>query len=156
LTVRRKATAVQLADILFTRGGTRVNNCGQRILTDDVYPQFRSGYQIVLVGHTDAGDPKTANLDRNRAYAVGRLLASGGRSPRNTIDIQNLKVDWVGTEQTSPKNSKQCETSVREAPGNTIAASDAAAGNRRVEIWLVPNGAAMPASVKQPKDLPPR
>jgi hypothetical protein len=26
LTVRRKATAVQLADILFTRGGTRVNN----------------------------------------------------------------------------------------------------------------------------------
>jgi len=156
LTVRRKATAVQLADILFTRGGTRVNNCGQRVLTDDVYPQFRSGYQIVLVGHTDAGDPKTANLDRNRAYAVGRLLASGGRSPRNTIDLQNIKVDWVGTEQTAPKNSKQCETSVREAPGNAISASDAAAGNRRVEIWLVPNGAAMPASVKQPKDLPAR
>jgi len=156
LSVRRKAVAVQLGDVLFTRGGTRVNNCGQRVLTDDVYPQFRSGYQIVLVGHTDPGDPKTANLDRNRAYAVGRLLASGGRSPRNTIDVQNIKVDWVGNEQTAPKNSKQCESSVREAPGNTISASDAAAGNRRVEIWLVPTGATMPASVKAPKDLPAR
>jgi outer membrane protein OmpA-like peptidoglycan-associated protein len=156
LTVRRRAVAVQLADILFARGSTRVNNCGQRILTDDVYPQFRSGYQIVLVGHTDAGDPRTANLDRNRAYAVGRLLASGGRSPRNTIDIQNIKVDWVGNEQTAPKNSRQCEASVREAPGNAISANDAAAANRRVEVWLVPMGATMPTSVKAAKDLPPR
>jgi outer membrane protein OmpA-like peptidoglycan-associated protein len=156
LTVRRRAVAVQLADILFARGSTRVNNCGQRILTDDVYPQFRSGYQIVLVGHTDPGDPRTANLDRNRAYAVGRLLASGGRSPRNTIDIQNIKVDWVGNEQTAPKNSRQCEASVREAPGNAISANDAAAANRRVEVWLVPMGATMPTSVKAAKDLPPR
>jgi len=156
MNVRKRAEAVQLADILFARGSTRVNNCGQRILTDDVYPQFRSGYQIVLVGHTDGSDPKTANLDRNRAYAVGRLLVSGGRSPRNTIDAQNIKVDWVATDQTAPRRSRQCETSVREAPGNAINASDAAAGNRRVEVWLVPNGAQMPPSVKAAKDLPPR
>ena len=154
LSVRRKATAVQLADILFVRGSSRVNNCGQRILTDDVYPQFRNGYSIVLVGHTDAGEPRIANLDRDRAYNVGRLLVSGGRSPSNQIDRANIKVDWVGTDQTAPRNSRQCQSSVREAPGNTISASDAAAPNRRVEIWLVPNGAAMPPSVRNPRDLP--
>ena len=110
----------------------------------------------MLVGHTDANDPKTANLDRDRAYSVGRLLASGGRSPNNKIDAQNIKVDWAGTDQTSPKNSKQCETSVREAQGAAIASGDAAAANRRVEVWLVPNGAAMPASVRSAKDLPAR
>jgi len=156
LGVRKKAVAVQLADILFVRGSARVNNCGQRVLTDDVYPQFRNGYSIVLVGHTDPGDPRTANLDRDRAYAVGRLLVSGGRSPRNKIDSQNIRVDWAGNDQTSPKNSRQCETSVREAAGNAISANDAAAPNRRVEIWLVPNGAAMPAAVKNPRDLPAR
>jgi outer membrane protein OmpA-like peptidoglycan-associated protein len=154
VSVRRRAQPVQLADILFVRGSARVNNCGQRILTDDVYPQFRSGYSIVLVGHTDASDPRSANLDRDRAYAVGRLLVSGGRSPRNTIDRSNIKVDWVGTDQTAPRNSRQCEASVREAAGNAISASDAAAPNRRVEIWLVPTGAPMPPSVKNPRDLP--
>jgi outer membrane protein OmpA-like peptidoglycan-associated protein len=124
------------------------------VLTDDVYPQFRSGYTIVLVGHTDASDPRRANLDRDRAYAVGRLLVSGGRSPRNTIDRANIKVDWVGADQTAPKNSKLCESSVREAAGNAISASDAAAPNRRVEVWLVPSGAPLPPSVRSLKDMP--
>jgi len=152
--VRRNAVATQLFDILFTAAGAVVNNCGQRILTDDVYPQFRSGYSVVLVGHTDATDKNAANLDRNRTYNVGRLLATGGRSPNNKIAPQNIKVDWVGTDQTAAKRSKQCEASVREAAGRTIAANDAAAANRRVEVWLVPNGAPMPASVRQAKDLP--
>jgi len=154
ISVRKKAEAAQLADILFTANGAVVNNCGQRILTDDVYPQFRNGYQIVLVGHTDASDRNAANLDRNRAYNVGKLLATGGRSPNNKIDPNSIKVEWVGTDQTAPKKSRQCESSVREASSRTIAPNDAAAGNRRVEVWLIPTGAAMPASVRSPKELP--
>jgi outer membrane protein OmpA-like peptidoglycan-associated protein len=143
-----------LADILFTSGSAVVNNCGQRILTDDVFPQFRNGYTVVLVGHTDAGDRNATNLDRNRAYNVGKLLATGGRSPNNKIAGQNIKVDWVGTDQTAPKQSRQCESSVREVSSRTIAPGDTAAGNRRVEVWLVPPGAAIPASVRAPKELP--
>jgi outer membrane protein OmpA-like peptidoglycan-associated protein len=154
ISVRKKAEAQQVADILFTAGGAVVNNCGQRILTDDVYPQFRAGYTVVLVGHTDGTDRNAANLDRNRAYNVGKLLATGGRSPNNKIDPGAIKVDWVGTDQTAPKKSRQCEASVREASGRAIPANDAAAGNRRVEVWLVPNGAAMPASVRSAKELP--
>lgn len=152
--VRKRAQSTQLFDILFTAGSAVVNNCGQRILTDDVYPQFRNGYTVVLVGHTDASDRNAANLDRNRAYNVGKLLATGGRSPNNKIDAQNIKVDWVGTDQAAPKKSRQCESSVREVTSRTIATTDAAAGNRRVEVWLVPAGAAMPASVRTPKELP--
>jgi outer membrane protein OmpA-like peptidoglycan-associated protein len=154
ISVRKRAESMQVADILFTAGSAVVNNCGQRILTDDVYPQFRNGYTVVLVGHTDGSDRNAANLDRNRAYNVGRLLATGGRSPNNKIDPNAIKVDWVGTDQTAPKKSRQCEASVREAAGRAIPANDAAAGNRRVEVWLVPTGAPMPTSVRSTKELP--
>jgi outer membrane protein OmpA-like peptidoglycan-associated protein len=154
ISVRKRAEATQLFDILFTAGSAVVNNCGQRILTDDVYPQFRNGYTVVLVGHTDASDRNAANLDRNRAYNVGRLLATGGRSPNNKIDPNNIRVEWVATDQTAPKRSRQCEASVREAAGRTVAANDAAAQNRRVEVWLIPPGAPIPASARSPKELP--
>jgi outer membrane protein OmpA-like peptidoglycan-associated protein len=154
ISVRKKAQAVQLGDILFTANNATVNNCGQRILTDDVYPQFRNGYTVVIVGHTDSSDRNAANLDRTRAYNVGRLLATGGRSPNNKIDGNNIKVDWVGADQTAPKKSRQCEASVRETASRTIAPNDTAAANRRVEVWLVPTGAPMPASIRDPKELP--
>ena len=155
ISVRKKAESAQLFDILFTAGSAVVNNCGQRILTDDVYPQFRNGYTVVLVGHTDASDRNAANLDRNRAYNVGKLLATGGRSPNNKIAPQDIKVEWVAMDQTSTKKSRQCESSVRETAGRTVAANDNSAGNRRVEVWLVPAGAPMPASARAPKELPP-
>jgi hypothetical protein len=152
--VRKAAQATQLFDIVFTARGTVVNNCGQRILTDDVYPQFRSGYTVVLVGHSDASDRNLANVDRDRAYNVGRLLVTGGRSPANRIPANAIRVDWVGTDQTAPKRSRQCEASVREVQSRTIAPNDAAAGNRRVEVWLIPTGAPMPASARNPRELP--
>jgi outer membrane protein OmpA-like peptidoglycan-associated protein len=154
IAVRKRAESAQLFDILFAAGSAVVNNCGQRILTDDVYPQFRNGYTVALVGHTDASDRGRANLDRDRAYAVGRLLATGGRTPNNRIDGNNIRVDWVGTDQTAPKRSRQCEASVREAAGRAVAANDTAAQNRRVEVWLIPPGAPNPASLRAPKDLP--
>lgn len=152
--VRRRAQATQLFDIVFTARGTVVNNCGQRILTDDVYPQFRSGYTVVLVGHSDASDRNLANVDRDRAYNVGRLLVTGGRSPANRIPADSIRVDWVGADQSAPKRSRQCEASVREVSSRTVAPNDAAAGNRRVEVWLIPTGAPMPASVRNPRELP--
>jgi outer membrane protein OmpA-like peptidoglycan-associated protein len=154
ISVRKRAEALQVADILFTAGSAVVNNCGQRILTDDVFPQFRNGYTVVLIGHTDATDRNAANLDRNRAQNVGRLLATGGRTPNNKIDPNAIRIDWVGTDQSAPKKSRQCEASVREAAGRSIAANDAAAGNRRVEVWLVPTGAPNPASSRNLRELP--
>ena len=39
LTIRKPAELVRLPDILFTSGSSRVNNCGKRILLEEVFPQ---------------------------------------------------------------------------------------------------------------------
>jgi hypothetical protein len=67
-----------------------------------------------------------------------------------------VKVNWVGTDQTSATRPLFCGTStdLRERSGQAVKATDARAQFRRVEVWIVPGGAAMPAGISGLQDVP--
>jgi outer membrane protein OmpA-like peptidoglycan-associated protein len=158
ITVRRLADFVRLPDVLFNARSSTVNNCGKRILLEEVYPRMRTGnYTIVLVGHVDESERTVANLDRDRAYNAARVLVAGADT-QVRVEPARVRADWVGTTQTAAKLPGYCGTSTRpsvaEVRGAAIREADTAAENRRVEVWLVPAGVGMPASVVNARELP--
>ena len=157
--------AIRLSDIIFGKGSARVNNCGKRILLEDLAPKAADpDYDIVLIGHYDKDEtPKTklqkANaLDKQRvlnAYAV--LTTGAGKSGKGTcanVDKTRVKVDWVADDQTDDKQPGLCGTSARAASkerrGSVVSTAD---DSRRVEVWLVPKGTKLPAGFKSGQDL---
>ncbi|HVN79398.1 MAG TPA: outer membrane beta-barrel protein, partial [Terriglobia bacterium] len=68
--------AMQLADVNFAPNSSRVNNCGKRLLANELYPQMTDAryrdYDIVLIGHQDEKEKakvpgkKDTTLDRER------------------------------------------------------------------------------------------
>jgi|SRR5579884_3419442 len=161
---------VRLDDIVFAKNSARVNNCGRRVLVDDVARQLTGDYDVILVGHRDTDEranlPGRARRTRGRQNAeAGQPLdeartlnaaavLTGGTGRCSSIDLSRVKVDWVGTDQTSEPRPASCATSnVKERRGAKVTDSDK---NRRVEVYLVPRGGAMPAAVKQIKPLPER
>ncbi|HEY1946973.1 MAG TPA: hypothetical protein VGG97_08210, partial [Bryobacteraceae bacterium] len=65
-----------------------------------------------------------------------------------------IKVDYVGTDQTSETRPGQCGTSnTKERKGSETTEADK---NRRVEVYLVPHGAttSLPPAVKNLQPLP--
>jgi hypothetical protein len=158
----------RLDDVIFAKDNARVNNCGKRILIDDAAPKIASGdYDIVLVGHR-AGDegtnaPSTPGrrraspvpLDEQRTLNAAAVL-SGGTATCAQVDPSRIRVDWVGTDQTSESRAGICGSSAHaaqeERSGSETSAADS---NRRVEVYLVPRGTtAMPPAVKEIKPLP--
>jgi len=148
-----------------------VNNCGKRLLIDDAARRMASGdYDIVLVGHrssdeeanlprprgrarTRRGGPEAGMpLDEARTLNCAAVLTGGGGTCAN-VDPAHVKVDWVGTDQTSEPRPGQCVTSnVKERKGYHVTEADR---DRRVEIYLVPrNSQTMPPAVKNVKPLP--
>lgn len=157
--------AIRLSDIIFGKGSARVNNCGKRILLDDLAPKAGDpDYDVVLIGHYDKDEtPKTKlqkanSLDKERvlnAYSV--LTAGAGKNGKATcanIDKTRVKIDWVADDQTDEKQPGLCGTSARAATkerrGSVVSTAD---DNRRVEVWLVPKGTKLPAGFKQGQDL---
>ena len=168
---------VRLDDVIFAKNSARVNNCGKRILIDDVAPQIGSGnYDVVLVGHRTpderadlAGQTRRSRgrhakieggqpLDEARALNAAAVLTGGSGRCAN-VDLSRVKVDWVGTDQTSALKPGLCATSnnpaeQKERRGETVAAADE---GRRVEVYLVPRGSqTLPPAVKNLKPLPER
>lgn len=165
------AQFVRLPDIVFAKNSARVNNCGKRILIDEAAPRLASGdYDIVLVGHRDTdeelnvpargrGRRRVAGhaLDEQRVLNAAAVLSGGGGTCAK-VDPARIKVDWVGTDQTSTPDPGLCGTSNRpsqpERRGSRVSEADK---NRRVEVYLVPrNSPAMPPAVKNIKPLPER
>src|SRR3954469_12445106 len=158
----------RLDDVIFAKDNARVNNCGKRILIDDAAPKIASGdYDIVLVGHRAAGEQTNAPplpgrrpgppvpLDEQRTLNAAAVL-SGGTATCGQIDPSRIRVDWVGTDQTSESRAGICGTSAHAAQeerrGSETSPTDS---NRRVEVYLVPRGTtAMPPAVKEIKPLP--
>src|SRR5262249_40859238 len=68
VTVNYAAQVTHFGDILFPKNSARVNNCGKRVLIEQLYPMLaaNSNYDVVLVGHTDTGERevKGRRLDR--------------------------------------------------------------------------------------------
>ncbi len=164
---------VRLSDILFTKNNARVNNCGKRILIDEAAPRVAGGdYSILLVGHIDADEHENAlrgrsargrrraathPLDEQRVLNAAAVL-SGGTGTCAKVDPARIKVDWVGTDQTSTPEPGLCGTSTRptqqERKGSRVTAADK---NRRVEVYLVPsNSQTMPPAAKAVRPLPER
>jgi Outer membrane protein beta-barrel domain/PKD domain len=168
ITVTCPPQFVRMPDIIFGKNNARVNNCGKRILIDDTSPRMASGnYDVVLVGHRDAdeetnvprprGRPRQAlhTLDEQRVLNAAAVL-SGGTGACAKVDPSRIRVDWVGTDQTSTPDPGLCGTSNRpaqkERKGSQVNEADK---NRRVEVYLVPrNSQAIPPAVKNIKPLP--
>jgi opacity protein-like surface antigen len=166
---------VRLDDVVFAKNSARVNNCGKRLLVDDVARQVTGEYDVVLVGHRTpderefpAGRSRRSrgrrgaieagpSLDEARVLNATAVL-TGGTGRCASVDLSHVKVDWVGTDQTSTPKPGLCGTSTNpkqlERRGQAVTEADE---RRRVEIYLVPRGStAMPAAVKQIKPLPER
>jgi outer membrane protein W len=168
ITVNCPPQFVRLDDVIYAKNNARVNNCGKRVLIDDAAPKVASGdYDIVLVGHRDTDERENAPatrgrrgrraaaptaLDEQRVLNAAAVL-SGGTGTCGKVDPSRIKVDWVGTDQTSETKPGLCGTSnVKERKGSQTTEADK---NRRVEVYLVPhNSTSLPPAVKNPKPLP--
>jgi outer membrane protein OmpA-like peptidoglycan-associated protein/opacity protein-like surface antigen len=155
IVVTTEAQTVHYGDILFAQGSSRVNNAAKRILYERLYPQlagdFRA-YTVVLVGHIDPSERGYRNLDRSRVMNTAAALTAA-KDGCMALDASRIQADWVGASDTEYKEADSVGT-VQERATDRIAPNDARLKNRRVEIWLVPAGKPMPASVKQVRTLP--
>ena len=164
ITVNLAPEATHFGDILFPKNSARVNNCGKRVLIEQLYPQLAANpnYDVVLVGHIDDGERprigrgrQARGLDRERVLNTAGVL-SGGSGTCSSLDPSRIKGSWVGATQETPSLPTSCAVSTtapKERRGAAIENTDTAK-NRRVEIWLVPKGMALPAAARDAKELP--
>lgn len=155
LTVTSKPVARRLEDLVFPANSSRVNNCAKRLLLEVVTPILRDdpNAKVLLIGHRDTSE-KVTTLDRARVLNAAAVLSAGkGICP--LLELSRIQGAWVGTDQNSPTKPSFCGTStnVKEKAGQSVADSDMKAQFRRVEVWIVPGGADMPAGVSV-HDLP--
>jgi hypothetical protein len=149
ITVTLQPEARRLDDIVFAKDNDRVNNCGKRLLLDELTPMLRSDPEarVILIGHRDS-DEKKAGVDEARVINAAAVLSAGtGICPQ--LDLSRVLMNAAGTDQSSDTRPALCgsSTNVRERAGQGIADSDKRAAFRRVEIWIVPGGATVPASL---------
>jgi len=163
VTVNLAAEARHFGDILFPKNSARVNNCGKRVLIEQLYPLLTGNpnYDVVLVGHIDSGEAPSGksrrgrNLDRDRVLQTAAVL-SGGSGTCSSLDPSRIKGSWIGATQDTPSVPTSCAlstTAPKERKGETIGDSNEAK-NQRVEIWLVPKGLALPPAARDAKELP--
>ena len=164
ITVNLPPQATHFGDILFPDNSARVNNCGKRVLIEQLYPQLAANpnYDVVLVGHIGEGERprigrgrQARGLDEERVLNTAGVL-SGGSGTCSSLDPSRIKGSWVGGTQETPSVPTSCAVSTtapKERRGAAIENTDTAK-NRRVEIWLVPKGMALPAAARDAKELP--
>jgi len=159
VTVTLNPEARRLDDLVFPFDSARVNNCGKRLLLEELTPMLRDdpNAMVILIGHRDTAEKgkAAAKLDEVRVINSAAVLSAGtGICPQ--LELSRVKVNWVGTDQTSTPRPSLCgeSTNVKEKAGQAIKASDQRAQFRRVEVWFVPGGAQMPAGLTGLKDAP--
>ena len=130
---------VRLPDVLFDMNSARVNNCGQRILLEQLraYSERDPGGTVVIVGH-QSSDERSANLAQQRAMNAAAVITAGSgvclSIPQSQVQISAPGVDQNGV----PFESGFCRGSVK--------AGSTAAELRRVEVWFVPTGGQIPTT----------
>ncbi len=152
----------RMDDIVFTTDNARVNNCGKRLLLEELTPMLRNdpNARVVLIGHRDTGEKPGQGkngvpVDEQRVLNAAAVLSAGtGICPQ--LDLSRILATWVGTEQASNTRPALCgaSTGVKEKAGQAVKESDARAQFRRVEIWFVPGGAEMPPGITDLKPVP--
>jgi len=139
--VIKKATVapIRLPDILFARDSARVNNCGKRILLEQLrsYYERDPGGSVALVGH-QSSDEKPANLSEERAFNSAAVITAGS-GVCLSVPASRVQVSTPGTDQLGVSfDPNFCQSSVPAGPQ---------AEERRVVVWFIPSGGQMPASV---------
>jgi outer membrane protein OmpA-like peptidoglycan-associated protein len=152
VTVTLKSEARRLDDIVFPQMSARVNNCAKRVLLEQLTPMLRNDPQakVILVGHRDESERGRAGLkmDESRVVNAAAVLSAGtGICPQ--LDLSRIMWKAAGTDQSAETRPALCgsSTDVKERGGSAIRTADKRAQYRRVEIWIVPGGADMPAGV---------
>jgi len=153
VTVTLDPEARRLDDVVFQSMSSRVNNCGKRLLLEELTPMLRNdpGAKVVLIGHRDEkekGSKAALALDNTRVLNAAAVLSAGkGICPQ--LDLSRILVKNAGTDQSATPRPALCgaSTNVKERSGQAVKDSDKNAEYRRVEVWIIPSGAAMPAGV---------
>jgi outer membrane protein OmpA-like peptidoglycan-associated protein len=160
--VVEKLKVIQLSDINFAEGSSRVNNCAKRILANELYAQMTDSkyreFDVILVGHVDPSEKtkvsnKPTSLDRQRALNTSAFLIGKGDTCKD-IELNRILAAWVGTEQESEFKSSICDASTKEKKSDAVSSADEKAKNRRVEIWLVEKGASIGGHLVRAKRVP--
>jgi len=155
IVVKKKVTAKRLPDIVFPVGSDRVNNCGKRVLLEELkgYTSSDASGQVILVGHQSDAESKWPGLDQKRALNAAAVI-SAGQGICTNFPANQVQVSVAGAAETGVDYQPHfCGTSAGgERPGQAVQESDESAKYRRVEVWFVPSGASLPASVKDYKD----
>jgi hypothetical protein len=153
ITVNYPAQYKRLADVVFARNSARVNNCGKRILIEQAAPQAGTAFDILLVGHRTSDE--SASLDRQRLLASAAVLI-GNHGTCANLDLSQVRISAVGTDQTSPADLALCGTSnfppTAERRGAAVGEADK---ERRVEVYLVPKGSQILPSAEKNAELVP-
>ena len=148
ITVIKKAviTPIRLPDVLFDANSARVNNCGKRILLEQLRAYFERdpAGKVVLVGHSSS-DETAANLAEQRALNAAAVITAGA-GVCLAIPQSQVLVSSPGVEQNGVGFEPGfCTSSVRGG-------ASGAAEMRRVEVWFVPNGGQLPSSLTTYQD----
>jgi hypothetical protein len=152
LVVKKKAAllAKRLPDIVFARGSDRVNNCGKRLLLEELKRLTESDPTgtVVFVGHQTDNESKWPGLDQKRALNAAAVI-SASQGICTSFPPGQIQVSAAGTAQhgVDPQPYFCGASAVSERPGQTVSESDETAKYRRVELWFVPTGGVFPASV---------
>jgi hypothetical protein len=153
VTVTLGPEARRLDDVVFPNMSARVNNCGKRLLLEELTPMLRNdpGAKVILIGHRDEkekGSKAALALGNARVLNAAAVLSAGkGICPQ--LDLSRIMMKDARTDQSATPRPALCgaSTNVKEKSGQAVKESDKNAEYRRVEIWVVPSGADMPAGV---------
>jgi len=152
VTQAAQVTPRRLPDVTFNEGSDRINNCGKRVLLEQLKTLFDSdpGGQVVFVGHVAQSEVRRTGLDLKRAMNAAAVVSAGSgvcsRFPADKVMVNNVGATDNGVDY----QPFFCETSTKEKSGQAVKQSDTAR-MRRVEVWFVPTGGAMPPSASSAK-----
>jgi hypothetical protein len=151
---RGAIVAKRLPDVVFLANSSRVNNCGKRVLLEELKTNTDSDPTgtVVFVGHQSDAET-TAGLDLKRALNAAAVV-SAGQGICTAFPAAQISVSAVGNEQTADFQPRFCGTSTDavERAGQAVTENDDAAKTRRVEVWFVPSNGKPPTTAKDSKD----
>jgi len=155
LVVKKAAAtmAKRLPDIVFPNGSARVNNCGKRVLLEELKALIDSdpSGKVALVGHVSSKETGKAGLDQQRALNAAAVM-SAGAGICQSFPASQILVGTTGAADNGVDYQSHFCGSTQELPGSTVKESESDAKFRRVEVWFVPSGGAIPSSLKDSKD----
>ena len=157
LVVRKKGATVarRLPDVVFPMGSSRVNNCGKRVLLEELKGLTANDPTgtVVFVGHQSDKEAKASGLDQKRALNAAAAI-SAGQGICTNFPANRIQVSAAGDAQGGAEPQPHfCGASAgSERAGQNVPESDDQAKFRRVEVWFVPTGGVFPASVGNYKD----